>query len=658
MLTRRGFLKLGMLSGLKIGLPMSAFCGSELVDRHKELLMLTEDLLSEWCEGLLLYQVSKPWDATRDGGLWSPGDRRIMGRSGDAVYPLLWAAQQYQDERFLIAAEKVMKWSLINVAQPDGSWKNDVQDKWNGITVFITTAMAQAILHHGDILKKNIRESWLERLRLSGQWLYDTIDVNFSNINYPAANAHAMALLGIQLNDPRFISRGQELAHSLLAWFTKHDGLFFGEGRKNKLFPFNRSPKGCYPVDLGYNVEESLPALTLYGLLQQDDEILEKVTESLRVHLEFMLPDGGWDNSWGTRNYKWTWWGSRTSDGCQPAYALLADRDPVFLEAAYRNTRLLKECTYKGVLFGGPDYVQHGVRASLHHTFCHAKALATVLNGKVPQPSQQTIELPCQQAYGIRVFQDIATWLVSHGPWRATVTGYDYPSENWLAGHATGGSLSLLWHRDVGLLLSASMSVYHLIDPGDMQNDWDLTFRVLTPRLELEIGQKQPFYSKALDLFQEKESAKLDYMNILDSTAKINSAIESEAITITTRSKLVDLGLRSPETGDVECTVIYRFTGETLEINVTTEHSPTKGELRYILPIVSRTTEPVTLESTKCVSIKKGGYRVLVTSDHDLILPESTQSRIFNYVPGLQALSVMVRLEQKLNVRIEVLETA
>ena len=82
--------------------------------------------------------------------------------------------------------------------------------------------------------------------------------------------------------------------------------------------------------------------------------MLSKVVASMKTHLEFMLPDGGWDNSFGTRNYKWTWWGSRTTGGCQPAYALLADRDPNFIEAAIRNTKLLDECTVNGVLMGGP----------------------------------------------------------------------------------------------------------------------------------------------------------------------------------------------------------------------------------------------------------------------------------------------------------------
>ncbi|WP_431211296.1 hypothetical protein ACQ86N_36240 [Puia sp. P3] len=54
-------------------------------------------------------------------------------------------------------------------------------------------------------------------------------------------------------------------------------------------------------------MEETLPSLALYGLLNKDEELLQRLTAALRTHMEFMLPDGGWDNSWGTRNYKWTW---------------------------------------------------------------------------------------------------------------------------------------------------------------------------------------------------------------------------------------------------------------------------------------------------------------------------------------------------------------
>ena len=33
-----------------------------------------------------------------------------------------------------------------------------------------------------------------------------------------------------------------------------------------------------------------------------------------KKHLEFMLPDGAWDNSWGTRSFKWTYWGVKSSN--------------------------------------------------------------------------------------------------------------------------------------------------------------------------------------------------------------------------------------------------------------------------------------------------------------------------------------------------------
>ncbi len=97
-----------------------------------------------------------------------------------------------------------------------------------------------------------------------------------------------------------------------------------------------------------------------------------------------MLPDGAWDNSWGSRNYKWTWWGSRTSDGCHPAYILLADHEPKFLEAAHRNLELMSACTHNNLLYGGPTTSQHGDQPCIHHTFTHAKSLATVLDSNVP----------------------------------------------------------------------------------------------------------------------------------------------------------------------------------------------------------------------------------------------------------------------------------
>ena len=236
MLNRRQFLALALATSPALTLPLMTTATAGPAGRREDLLTLAEDLLTQWCHGMLAHQITNPLDLTQNGGLWSPGDGRILGRCGDAVYPFLWCARKHQDERFLDAAVQVMDWSLANVARPNGSWKNGIKDNWRGITVFIAISLAQALRYHGDILDVKVRDAWVERLALSGRWLYDTIDLNYANINYPASNAYAMVLLGKLLNEPSFTLRGQELAHGVLDWLTEKDNLLYGEVDPIRLF--------------------------------------------------------------------------------------------------------------------------------------------------------------------------------------------------------------------------------------------------------------------------------------------------------------------------------------------------------------------------------------------------------------------------------------
>lgn len=66
---------------------------------------------------------------------------------------------------------------------------------------------------------------------------------------------------------------------------------------------------------MGYNLEESLPLLIQFSVHAQDAQSLQFYAARMRDHLAFLLPDGAIDNSFGTRHNKWTYWGSRTSDG-------------------------------------------------------------------------------------------------------------------------------------------------------------------------------------------------------------------------------------------------------------------------------------------------------------------------------------------------------
>ena len=288
------------------------------------LVPLAEDLLRDWCDGLLRLQIDDRKHAEQHGAFRCPACRLLHGRCGDAVYPLLRMARSSGQARYLDGAVRVVDW-MKNVDAPDGAWTNEpnAPDSWKGITVFGAIALGEGLRHHGELLDRAVKERWSTRLRAAARFIHDTLAIGYANINYPVTAAYALTLLGQLFDEPRWRARGRALAHEALPFLTPGK-LLTGEGQPQT----RRSPKGLLPVDLGYNVEESLPALAQYGLLAGDEEVLEAATAALAAHLEFMLPDGGWDNSWGTRNFKWTYWGSRTTDGCQPGYALFGQSPP------------------------------------------------------------------------------------------------------------------------------------------------------------------------------------------------------------------------------------------------------------------------------------------------------------------------------------------
>src|SRR5271156_5207385 len=313
---------------------------------------LYAELLQTWCDGLLAHQETAIHDPALRGAFLCPACAIIHGRCGDAVYPLLRVAHTTGKAKYLEAALLVHEWSEQQVSRADGSWINDVTlSSWKGITVFHAIALAEALDPHGEILDTATRQRWTDRLARAAKFLDTFITIDTGNINYPVTSSHCFAICAQVLGEPHYLDRARQLAHASMDYFSENN-LLFGEGHPQTAI----TPKKCRPVDLGYNVEESLPALTQYALLTNDQPVLEKTIAALRAHMEFMLPDGAWDNSWGSRNYKWSYWGSRTSDGCHPASVLLAPHEPEFLEAAHRNLELMSACTHNNLLYGGPDY--------------------------------------------------------------------------------------------------------------------------------------------------------------------------------------------------------------------------------------------------------------------------------------------------------------
>jgi len=601
---------------------------------------LYSDLLQIWCDGLLAHQVSAIKDPALHGGLLCPACGMIHGRCGDAVYPLLRVAQSTGDGKYLRAALLVHEWSERQVSRSDGSWVNDVTlSSWKGITVFHAIALAEALHHHGSLLDAATRQRWTERLARAAKFLDGFITIETGNINYPITASLCFALCGQVLGDSHYLDRARKLAHTSLEYFTPN-GLLFGEGHPLK----ELSPKHCHPVDLGYNVEESLPSLALYAILTNDKIVLDQTIAALRTHMEFMLPDGGWDNSWGTRNYKWSWWGSRTSDGCHPAYALLAQYEPKFREVARRNLELMAACTHDGLLYGGPDYFAHGDLPCIHHTFTHAKALATVLDrGGSNLESTDRLALPRDEAYGLKTYPEIGTHLAAIGDWRATVTEYDWEYVEHVqvggggasgGGHASGGALSLLYHRGLGPILVASMTEYQMIEISNQQTFRESPHMTLTPRIECASDQT--------------------YTSLSDLKAVLTANDSRGQIAFDARGRLLTSAHQPFPSGDVHYHLLYHLTESGVEIVANTGVATTPpAPLRFILPVVSRTGEAIEQLDPRTVRITKKNGSLVVRTGATQGFEAVPQERTFNLVPGFECIPFAITMQPGKEIRIQ-----
>jgi len=620
---RRQFLSISTVLGLgAITVP----CGCALETRSKaeatqRFGAIAEPLLKEWTDALLALQVNDSSDSKMHGVIWCPACEKIHGRCMDAVYPFLYFADKTGEQKYMDAAIRVMDWAE-NVTLADGSWTVIPDPKsWRGTSVFGAISLADALLHHGHVLPNEVEEKWMVRLARVGGYLYKNFTMRISHVNYGFTAVWALNLLGRVLGDTRFTARSHELAAEVKDWFTGPNTLLFGEDKPAD----EASMKGLLPIDLGYNVEESLGAIALYAQHEKDEQLLTLITKSLHGHLKFMLPDGAWDNSWGTRQYKWSYWGSRTCDGSQVAYGFMADRDASFGTAAFRNMELLKRCTYEGLLAGGLHYESRGVKACIHHTFTHAKAMATILDHLDELPSLTNVEaLPREVASGIEHISEVDVWLAAKGPWRATISSYDQVFKRPDSQAATGGALAVLYHKKLGLICTASLAKYVLVEKNNQQPLEGEDY-ALTPRVEVKIEGEW-------------------YTNLYDLSAEVDASEAPNALQFSNRVRLQNDRHENPKRGEYLFEIIYEMFDDKIVIKAKPINKLASVSDAYlVVPIVSKTEEKVVQLSPKQVAITKPEGLLTLASEVPFAFPMgSLRRRTFNHVPGVEALPIEV----------------
>lgn len=575
-----------------------------------EIETLCENLLHTWCEALLSLQ-------TQDGAFACPACGIPHGRCFDAMYPFLYLFRITGNEKWRKGALDLFSWAERNVSQADGSYRNDLSSPWTGTTVFSLIQMLDSLVSFGSLLEADDRQRLACRARRAADYLFAYDDLQRRNINYPVANSLALYLAYLYYGDNRYLAKSNEYVSAWKGCLTQNH-LIYGEGTPRE----ERTAKGCAPVDIGYNLEESLPSMIRLGLLCGNRELIELAGKALSAHLWFVLSDGGIDDSFGSRSFKWTYYGSRTSDGMAAAFLMLRKQNPAFVWAAFQNLKLQEACTVDGLLSGGPGYGAAGQKPCVHHSFTHAKVLAYILQERLwDEPQVQRPELPRYAFDGVKSFPELSTSIISHGGYTATITTNDWV---YLAqGHPGGGSISLLQHKAAGVLLVSSMNEYVLKEKNNMQLPVGVGHHeCLTPRIEL---------SKAGQV----------YASVYDFSATMHVS----------GSEVTARGFLTNSRGEQEKEHPYSFSYELDDGGLRMTACWADGKL--ILPVVTERGDIVSTDSMGIVIERRTGWLIRIALEQ-YELPYR-QERVFHLVPGFEAIRIDCGpIDGKTTIRIKV----
>ena len=541
------------------------------------------------------------------GGIRCPGCGLYHTRSAEAVWPLSYEYALTGDGERLRQAIDLACW-LIARQREDGAWE-ETPETWTGTT---TDQLLMLLLSY-PIVEKSLtarqRRSWLRSMERAADYLTGFIDNRHASMNYCCTTAATLAEAWLRLGKPVYRLKARCLAAMAVAKMDA-EGFPVGEGE--------RIGEYRYGVDIGYNLEMSLWGLARYASLLGDEPVLDAVRKSASTHLMFLYPDGMLDASAGTRSNKWTVYGSGTSDGCHPLFALLSEGHPEYISAAVRNMDCIGTCfTECGLLGLGPDYdAIMDTPPCIYPTFTKAKSMA-MAHCWVTGDTDTLAGLPLDRDTLARS-RSLNLAVVRRGPFCATVTAYGYKSGLGTASknmfRPTGGAMSVLWAEGYGLVQASSQTEYHRWEPMSFPEMGEL--EPLTPRLE-----------------QVREDTL--FTNLFEFDATFDT-FEEECRTVCAASGL----LRSRD--QIPCGTLYSmrfsFGGETL---TKTYFSSGDACVRIVEPVVMDDGTVLEQRDGFSVVLRRGGVALELRSSVPLEVSGPVCRQVY---PALRALPLIMNL--------------
>lgn len=558
-------------------------------------------LLKDWCDYMLDRTVKGIEDPNLKGAMLCPACGIIHGRFADVIFAYTFLYTKTGDEKYLKAADEAVDWSENNVLTPEGTWYNDINAIWYGTGLFSAMAIGETLEHFKGKIPEDIYNKWYKIFVRMAEGCKTFVHYDWYKpvINYYCGAAAFFAFCYKFLGDEKYKEQANYW-ESIIAGQFDSEGLLFGESHPIE----DISKKGCRGIDIGYNLEESLQLLIQYALYVEDEEKLKFYCDKALAHLEFIMPDGAIDDSFGSRHNKWTYWGSRTSDGVQEAFPRVTKYDRRFAKAAALNLDLLRRCTVDGALYGG--LMQHGANqpACIHHAFAHTKAVALMYlyMDEKDFENLEDVTLPREEAYGIKTFQNGYLKLVSVGDIRATISAIDHIVQTDDRCNM-GGNLNLLWHKKYGAICAATMHNFFLVEPLNFQmlRNAEKTL-CMTPRIICG-----------------------DYESDADKTVEISSFGNEKKATVSV------IGSEK-----FNFKIDYEFENDSVEISILTDKDAT-----YMLPIIVDNKSEIKKLTQNEFLFKD----MLSVSSNVEVKTEDLSKRYFNQVGGFEYFPLEITLK-------------
>lgn len=475
------------------------------------------DALYRFCDALLTTQITAA-DAADRGALICPSvnpqPHPLHSRAGEAVYPLAVAFRETHDVKYRDAAIALGDW-MITKQQASGAWGEDwpKYDGWAGTTSDQLISLAGAYEIMGDALSPTQRSQWQRAMTLSADYIQRTFPAG--NVNYQPTGAVALCFATRVIEHPpeSWRKKADQLIAITLAGINA-DGFITGEGNG---------------VDLGYNIAQTIGYLALYGRLTGDADLRRRAAELLRVHAQFVYPNGSVDNSWGTRSFKWTYEsGTKTAPGVYFTFALLQDQDPAFARTGRLcfNYLVQHDLTHDLVSYG-PHAERHASTEvpCLYGTFARAQSIALAI-AYAPRAAAGT--QPVSMATSLKYFSTTKVALVRTETMTATVSGYGEIRRYGRGLVSRGGSLTNLWIQgfgENGFAETSSVTIYKREEAAHMPVENGLV--PLTPRVETTIDGS--YYTNLFEHNPEMSAAQKDGYIEVTATGKLLSATGADS---------------------------------------------------------------------------------------------------------------------------------